>query len=658
MNTVDNRPKFLTKNAIKTIIEAEDVSEVQDLKPVLQILTVKDVRSKKNMKDKLTVSDGVHKMLCIIKEKINTTAEGSYKALDVIRLNNFAIKNVSNVKVIIPSNDFEIISNDIEESIGKPKDYKEDSEDDLMDIEFEIPYKTEEKEETIKTEKPQPKEESIEGSDESDVEMKESSEKKQELEKEVPPSPSPVKYNPADDEDDIYTPIKALSPMNSDWIIKARVSRKYPVKEWSNAKGQGKLLNFELVDKYGTQIQATLFNKAVDKFESMLQQDKVYIFSKGTVKCANQKFTAIKNDYSLTFSPFSDISLTEDDQSISKAVFNFTTLSEVQTTREGKTLDFIGVIVSVSDVSSISLKTGGTRDKRDYELIDNSVDGGLKSTVTLWGSAATKYNFPVGTVVAFKGLKITNFRGISLNGGDYAGVFDATKAGIKEAKGLAAWFRTVKGNLDSIKSLSEPEEGEKKSSTSMVRLISEINESVEQDLVNDPQTRYYINAHVEMIKNDPKMVYMACPSCKKKMTEEDSGYSAWRCERCEITTATPVPTYILSVKFTDASGSLWARVHGDSALPIMKNMTPEKFKMYLDLGDESREQEVKEQLNQLCFNSFSILIKPSVSDYNGQQSLGFFASRVYDFSFKKNNDFAIQRLKAYQKLITEAGDDL
>ena len=51
------------------------------------------------------------------------------------------------------------------------------------------------------------------------------------------------------------------------------------------------------------------------------------------------------------------------------------------------------------------------------------------------------------------------------------------------------------------------------------------------------------------------------------------------------------------------------------------------------------------------------MIKPSISDYNGQQSLGFFASRVYDFSFKKNNDFAIQRLKAYQRKFKEAGDD-
>lgn len=54
-----------------------------------------------------------------------------------------------------------------------------------------------------------------------------------------------------------------------------------------------------------------------------------------------------------------------------------------------------------------------------------------------------------------------------------------------------------------------------------------------------------------MIKNDPKMLYMACPTCKKKMVEEAGGYSinSWNCEKCDFTTTNPVPTYILTVKF-------------------------------------------------------------------------------------------------------------
>jgi hypothetical protein len=114
-----------------------------------------------------------------------------------------------------------------------------------------------------------------------------------------------------------------------------------------------------------------------------------------------------------------------------------------------------------------------------------------------------------------------------------------------------------------------------------------------------------------------------------------------------MTTQTPKPTYILSVKFSDGTGSMWVRVYGDNALPIMKQMTPDKFKVYLDLSEESREQEVKDQLNKLNHASFSVMVKPSISEYNGQENLSYFASKVFDFSYKRNNDFLIERLTSY-----------
>lgn len=49
-------------------------------------------------------------------------------------------------------------------------------------------------------------------------------------------------------EDAQYTPIAALTSNNSDWIIKARVSKKYERKCWNNARGSGYLLNVDLID--------------------------------------------------------------------------------------------------------------------------------------------------------------------------------------------------------------------------------------------------------------------------------------------------------------------------------------------------------------------------------------------------------------------------
>ena len=117
--------------------------------------------------------------------------------------------------------------------------------------------------------------------EDSDVDMKETPVKNELIKEEendiIIGSPSPIKED-ALEVDDMYTPIKSLSTMNSDWIIKARVSKLFPVKEWSNDRGSGSLLNFELVDRHGTQITATIFNKAVEKFKDVLIENNVYVF--------------------------------------------------------------------------------------------------------------------------------------------------------------------------------------------------------------------------------------------------------------------------------------------------------------------------------------------------------------------------------------------
>ena len=49
-----------------------------------------------------------------------------------------------------------------------------------------------------------------------------------------------------------YTPIKTLNTFLFDWKIKARITKKHPIKEWRNAKSNGKLLNIEIIDNQGT----------------------------------------------------------------------------------------------------------------------------------------------------------------------------------------------------------------------------------------------------------------------------------------------------------------------------------------------------------------------------------------------------------------------
>lgn len=62
--------------------------------------------------------------------------------------------------------------------------------------------------------------------------------------------------------DDIeYTPIKSLNTFLHDWKIKARVTKKHQMRFYKNARGDGSILNIELIDNQGTQIQGTFFNE-------------------------------------------------------------------------------------------------------------------------------------------------------------------------------------------------------------------------------------------------------------------------------------------------------------------------------------------------------------------------------------------------------------
>lgn len=81
---------------------------------------------------------------------------------------------------------------------------------------------------------------------------------------------------------DMYTPIRVLNQFSTDWKIRARVTRKDEPKRWQNSRGEGTLMNIEMIDKDGTLIQATFFGEAAaQKYGSMIRENKVYLFANG-----------------------------------------------------------------------------------------------------------------------------------------------------------------------------------------------------------------------------------------------------------------------------------------------------------------------------------------------------------------------------------------
>ena len=79
-------------------------------------------------------------------------------------------------------------------------------------------------------------------------------------------------------------PINSLNAYQNRWTIKARVSVKGTIRRYNNARGEGKVFSFDLVDAAGGEIKVTAFTDACDKFFDLIQKGKVYMISKASLK--------------------------------------------------------------------------------------------------------------------------------------------------------------------------------------------------------------------------------------------------------------------------------------------------------------------------------------------------------------------------------------
>lgn len=65
-------------------------------------------------------------------------------------------------------------------------------------------------------------------------------------------------------------PLSCLNTFLTDWQIKVKCIKKSPIKTWNKPNSQGKLFSMELMDRFDTQIQASMFNEAADKFYDLI----------------------------------------------------------------------------------------------------------------------------------------------------------------------------------------------------------------------------------------------------------------------------------------------------------------------------------------------------------------------------------------------------
>eukprot|EP01084_Bolivina_argentea_P312425 540885_1 len=360
-------------------------------------------------------------------------------------------------------------------------------------------------------------------------------------------------------------PVSSLNPYQNNWKIKVRVTKKENIRHWHNQKGDGKLFGLELLDKDGTEIRGVCFNQAADKFYSMMQENKVYLISKGTVRLAKKGFSHITNDYSITLNEDAEVVEVDNNNEIQKQRYKFITIAEIENIEPKQFVDVLGVVTDIGPLSAImSQKNGGKELKRRTIKI---TDKTATIDVTLWGQHAEHYDsneLKNDPVVTLKGAKVSHFGGRSLS----ANQVDVTPD-MPEVHQLTAWYANNRGNIangDNFKSLTTSSQGVNNNAPR--RTLGEVKEmklgeNVSSKFEANKADYFTVVGTITHISHSPdrRPWYEANPDenseTAKNAKVEPLGDGKYRCEKNGKVYNGYVPRYILRFCCTDFTGNIW-----------------------------------------------------------------------------------------------------
>ncbi|KAM4797070.1 replication protein A 70 kDa DNA-binding subunit [Rhinophrynus dorsalis] len=426
-------------------------------------------------------------------------------------------------------------------------------------------------------------------------------------------------------------PIASLNPYQSKWTIRARVTNKGQIRTWSNSRGEGKLFSIEMVDESG-EIRATAFNEQADKFFSLIEVNKVYYFSKGTLKIANKQFTAVKNDYEMTFNSETSVIPCDDSTDVPTVQFDFVPIGELENRNKDTLLDVIGICKTFEDATKVTIKSNNREvSKRNIHLMDSS--GKVVST-TLWGEDADKFDGSRQPVVAIKGARLSDFGGRSLSVLSSSTVM--INPDIPEAFKLRAWFDSD-GQVMEATSISELRGGGMGGGNTNWKSLLEVKN---ENMGHGEKADYFTSVATIVYLRKENCLYQACPSqdCNKKVIDQQNGL--FRCEKCDKEFPNFKYRLILSANIADFGENQWITCFQESAEAILGQNAA-----YLGELKEKNEQAYEEVFQNANFRSYTFRIRVKLETYNDESRIKATAMEVKPVDHKEYSRRLIMNIR-------------
>ncbi|KAH9606522.1 hypothetical protein KSS87_018912, partial [Heliosperma pusillum] len=445
-------------------------------------------------------------------------------------------------------------------------------------------------------------------------------------------------------------PIAALNPFQGRWTIKARVTAKGELRHYHNARGEGKVFSFDLLDSDGGEIRVTCFNAVVDQFHDLIEVGKVYLISKGSLKPAQKNFSHLSNDLEILLDTTSMVKPCHDDDSeIPGLQFHFQPISDIEGMDNNSFLDVIGVVTSISPTATIMKKNGTETQKRSLQLRDKS---GRSVEFTMWGNFCNSEgqklqnlcdsgNFPV---LALKAVRVSEFNGKTVGSISSSQFF--IEPDNPEAQELKIWFDREGRNMPYQSISRETSFGK----TDVRKTISQIKD--EKLGTSEKPDWITVCAALSFMKMD-NFCYTACPlqigdrQCNKKVT--NSGDGKWQCERCDQSVDECDYRYILQFQIQDHTGLTWVSAFQECGEELLGISAKDLFTLKYDRQDDEIFQET---VRAALFRKYIFKLKVKEEMFNDETRVKSTVVKVEKINFATEAKFLSDMM---QKLTGDSG---
>eukprot|EP00948_MAST-09A_sp_MAST-9A-sp1_P000619 g619.t1 len=648
----------LTQNAIVSLYTGE--ASANNSNPVLQVLSIVALGTEEKKRYMLKLSDGSYSLSCMIGTQMNSAVEsGMITEFDVISIHESICNKIENngtQKTIVIVLNFSKVASQSQQ-INNPRDFTLLSEQEKNNI---INGRGNNNAVVNPYAQGQPQQKESKGNNNAvnnPYAKKPSSAYKNPYQQRTATSAAPQYNNNStsnSSSDSNFVLISDLNPYNRAWSIKARLTNKGNVKEWSNNKGTGRLMSVTFLDKAGSEVRATMFNDEVDRLEPLLQLNKVHIVSNGRIKNANPRYNKTNSNFEITFGRETIIELcTEDDNEIKALVVKPVpianladmSLNQPQGGNGGGSafVDIVAIIKDVGEARHIESRSGKSLLKRELTLMDQS-----KSTIqfTCWGEKAHEHNdsyFSGNPVLAIKGAKLSEWNGRSLSAG-YGSQMELNPD-IPEAHELKGWWMSEGSKVTDVNTLTGTGTAGGQGAQRFQEGVDNITKrGTLADISNqrlglkpDGQADWLnVKATVSYIKTE-KYAYPSCPETKKKLIEE--GPNQWRNPSTEKSFPEPHWRYILNTQIMDESGMQWCTFFDEEAEKFLGKSAQELSGM----SDFERDYFFKTKL----YTPMQMCLRISQQSYNDEQRLRVNAKFVQHMSYAKENAQLLAAIDSY-----------